>query len=86
MFRFRATNPGWWFAHCHVMLHNMHGMSFAFRVGEHDEVPKPPENFPHSCGVFEQEVNSSISNLKKVAIVVLNFFKIDGIIKSLAHF
>lgn len=58
--RFRATNPGWWYAHCHLMLHHMGGTAFAFRIGTHDEVPKPPENFPHSCGVYNHEVFDSI--------------------------
>src|SRR5262249_11547054 len=54
--RFRASNPGWWYAHCHLMLHHMGGTAFAFRIGTHDQVPKPPANFPHSCGVFNNEV------------------------------
>ena len=42
------------FAHCHLLLHHMGGTAFAFRVGEHSEVPAPPANYPHSCGVYEQ--------------------------------
>uniref|UniRef100_A0A914C4Z8 Uncharacterized protein n=2 Tax=Acrobeloides nanus TaxID=290746 RepID=A0A914C4Z8_9BILA len=41
--RFRAKNPGWWFAHCHLLLHHLKGMSFAIRIGEHNEIPIPPE-------------------------------------------
>uniref|UniRef100_A0A914ENA7 Plastocyanin-like domain-containing protein n=1 Tax=Acrobeloides nanus TaxID=290746 RepID=A0A914ENA7_9BILA len=52
--RFRAKNPGWWFAHCHLQIHDMAGMAFAFRIGNGDEIPKPPEGFPHSCGIYEQ--------------------------------
>lgn len=51
--RFRADNPGWWFAHCHLMLHHMGGTAFAFRIGEHDDIPVPPDNFPHDCGIFD---------------------------------
>ncbi|KIH43002.1 hypothetical protein ANCDUO_27006 [Ancylostoma duodenale] len=50
--RFRAKNPGWWFAHCHLVLHHMSGTAYAFRVGEHDEIAVPPPNFPHDCGHF----------------------------------
>lgn len=32
----------------------MGGTAFAFRVGEHSEVPVPPENYPHSCGVYDE--------------------------------
>uniref|UniRef100_A0A7E4V6L3 L-ascorbate oxidase n=1 Tax=Panagrellus redivivus TaxID=6233 RepID=A0A7E4V6L3_PANRE len=51
--RFRADNPGWWFAHCHLMLHHMGGVAFAYRIGEHSEIPPPPVNFPHDCGNFD---------------------------------
>uniref|UniRef100_A0A914CDD9 L-ascorbate oxidase n=1 Tax=Acrobeloides nanus TaxID=290746 RepID=A0A914CDD9_9BILA len=30
--RFRADNPGWWFAHCHFLIHHIKGMAFAFRA------------------------------------------------------
>ncbi|VDM75505.1 unnamed protein product [Strongylus vulgaris] len=57
--RFRATNPGWWFAHCHLELHHMSGTAYAFQVGEDDEIPPPPANFPHDCGYFSMPSVSS---------------------------
>ncbi|CAD6191331.1 unnamed protein product [Caenorhabditis auriculariae] len=50
--RFRAVNPGWWFAHCHLELHLMGGTGYAYRVGEHEEIYMPPTNFPSDCGSF----------------------------------
>lgn len=50
--RFIADNPGWWYAHCHLMLHQMAGMAFAMKVGTHEEMPVPPSNFPHDCGDY----------------------------------
>ncbi|PIO71448.1 multicopper oxidase [Teladorsagia circumcincta] len=50
--RFRATNPGWWFAHCHLELHAMSGTAYAFQVGEHEDIAPPPANFPRDCGAF----------------------------------
>ncbi|CAI5449197.1 unnamed protein product [Caenorhabditis angaria] len=52
-FRFRATNPGWWLAHCHLELHTMGGTVYAYRVGEHDQIYMPPDNFPKDCGHFK---------------------------------
>nr|CAD2177528.1 unnamed protein product [Meloidogyne enterolobii] len=52
--RFRANNPGWWFAHCHLLMHSMDGMNFAFRVGKDKEIPSPPKGFPHHCGIYEE--------------------------------
>jgi hypothetical protein len=54
--RFRAVNPGWWFAHCHVMMHLMGGTAFAMRIGSREQMPAPPDNFPHDCGVYEQPI------------------------------
>ena len=51
--RFRADNPGWWYAHCHLMLHQMAGMALAMKFGEHEQMPIPPANFPHGCGDYK---------------------------------
>ncbi|PAV56601.1 hypothetical protein WR25_00280 [Diploscapter pachys] len=50
--RFRALNPGWWFAHCHLELHLMDGTGWAYKVGDDDQIYMPPDNFPKDCGVF----------------------------------
>ncbi|CAI4225857.1 unnamed protein product [Auanema sp. JU1783] len=63
--RFRAENPGWWFAHCHLVLHHMGGTAYAFKVGEDDEIPEPPENFPHTCGQFVMDKLPSEVKKKK---------------------
>ncbi|CAJ0936453.1 unnamed protein product, partial [Mesorhabditis belari] len=52
--RFRATNPGWWIAHCHLELHMMGGAAYAFKIGDDDEIPKPPTDFPHTCGIYQR--------------------------------
>lgn len=51
--RFRAVNPGWWFAHCHLELHLMGGTGYAYKVGDHNQIYMPPDNFPKDCGVFK---------------------------------
>lgn len=56
--RFKADNPGWWVMHCHIMVHHMGGMAIGIRIGDHDQMPKPPSNFP-KCGVFEPESSTS---------------------------
>uniref|UniRef100_A0A914BUE1 C-type lectin domain-containing protein n=1 Tax=Acrobeloides nanus TaxID=290746 RepID=A0A914BUE1_9BILA len=58
--RFRADNPGWWFSHCHFLVHHLKGMAFAFRIGEHDQMPVPPQGFPHSCGIYKQPPLSTL--------------------------
>ncbi|CAP34412.2 Protein CBG16448 [Caenorhabditis briggsae] len=51
--RFRAVNPGWWFAHCHLELHLMGGTGYAYKVGDHNQIYMPPDNFPKDCGTFK---------------------------------
>ncbi|CAB3405708.1 unnamed protein product [Caenorhabditis bovis] len=51
--RFKATNPGWWFAHCHLELHLMGGTGYAYSVGDHNQIYMPPDNFPKDCGIYK---------------------------------
>nr|BAJ06131.1 laccase 1 isoform S [Nephotettix cincticeps] len=49
--RFHANNPGYWLFHCHIEYHVEEGMVVAFKIGEHEEFPPTPVNFP-KCGDF----------------------------------
>ncbi|KAF5271888.1 hypothetical protein FQA39_LY18812 [Lamprigera yunnana] len=49
--RFKADNVGFWFFHCHFLLHIISGMSAVFQVGEVGQMPLPPVGFP-KCGNF----------------------------------
>jgi hypothetical protein len=66
------------------MLHHMGGTAFAFRIGTHEEVQKPPENFPHSCGVFNYKADKESfghhSSLSFLTVVVLMTFYILALI------
>ncbi|XP_064613186.1 uncharacterized protein LOC135476969 [Liolophura sinensis] len=50
--RFKADNPGYWFAHCHIEIHQVEGMSFIMKEGKDSEMPPLPEGFP-TCGNFD---------------------------------
>lgn len=47
--RFHATNPGFWFFHCHIEFHVEIGMGLIIQVGGKDDLPNIPRNFP-KCG------------------------------------
>ncbi|XP_029167358.1 laccase-1-like isoform X1 [Nylanderia fulva] len=47
--RFYADNPGYWLFHCHIEFHAEIGMALIFKVGEHEDMPPVPRNFP-KCG------------------------------------
>ncbi|OXU19433.1 hypothetical protein TSAR_003623 [Trichomalopsis sarcophagae] len=49
--RLYANNPGYWFFHCHFEQHTNVGMALIFKVGEHKDFAKIPEDFP-KCGGF----------------------------------
>lgn len=55
--RFIAANPGYWFFHCHIANHMEMGMNVVLKVGEDDEMVKPPANFPR-CGVCPRSASS----------------------------
>ena len=51
---FISDNPGWWFLHCHIEIHQLQGM--ALIVNEiADKQPQPPEGM-NKCGDFEMSV------------------------------
>lgn len=49
--RFRATNPGYWYMHCHVEQHMHIGMALIVKVGQKSQMVPTPKNFP-TCGNF----------------------------------
>ncbi|XP_076619283.1 uncharacterized protein LOC143340829 isoform X2 [Colletes latitarsis] len=57
--RFHATNPGYWFYHCHFVYHQMAGMELIIHVGEQSDLPPVPTNFP-KCGNFKQTVHQPV--------------------------
>ncbi|VDI80898.1 Hypothetical predicted protein [Mytilus galloprovincialis] len=48
--RFKADNPGVWFFHCHIDLHNTNGMGMIIRESPNNQQPVP-DKFP-KCGSF----------------------------------
>lgn len=54
--RFKADNPGYWLFHCHIEFHVEIGMALVFKVGEHNEMPPIPTEFP-TCGSYMPDDN-----------------------------
>jgi hypothetical protein len=52
-FRFRAKKAGWFMAESMRSSERESGLAFAFKIGEHSQMPKPPPDFPKDCGHFE---------------------------------
>lgn len=44
VFRFVASNPGFWHFHCHLLMHGVAGMQVALNVRQ-DEQPAPPKMY-----------------------------------------
>ncbi|KAK3102208.1 hypothetical protein FSP39_009609 [Pinctada imbricata] len=50
--RFKADNPGPWFFHCHIDLHNTNGMGMVIDEGRPSYLSLIPKGFP-TCGNFD---------------------------------
>ena len=50
--------PGYWLMHCHVALHSEVGMIALLKVGDNDQMVKPPPGFP-TCGNYNPSENDS---------------------------
>ena len=48
---FRTDNPGWWFLHCHIEVHQLEGMGVIINEGDYDS-KTPAPYFLQSCGDF----------------------------------
>ncbi|XP_056008379.1 uncharacterized protein LOC125665694 [Ostrea edulis] len=51
LLRLKTDNPGFWIMHCHLETHMNMGMAVVLQVGEPDEMPNYPQNFP-KCSNF----------------------------------
>ncbi|XP_052105492.1 uncharacterized protein LOC127738326 [Mytilus californianus] len=49
--RIVADNPGYWYFHCHIELHNVDGMALVLQEGNRTQMPVLPNNF-RTCGDF----------------------------------
>lgn len=56
VYQFNTSNPGPWFMHCHFAWHHITGMSVIFEVGDSDDIPPIPPNFPR-CTDFKPGSN-----------------------------
>ncbi|XP_031624237.1 laccase-3-like isoform X2 [Contarinia nasturtii] len=54
--RFRSCNAGYWLLHCHFEFHMHTGMMAIIKVGEKEDMVKPPPNFP-TCGDYLPKVS-----------------------------
>ena len=58
---FKTDNPGWWFLHCHIEVHQLEGMGVIINEGE---TKTPAPYFMQSCGDFtftQDQYNSAIA-------------------------
>lgn len=62
--RFVANNPGFWLFHCHIEFHVEVGMALVFKVGDYDQMPSLPENFPTCSNFFPLPTGSTKTTSK----------------------
>ncbi|XP_069129301.1 uncharacterized protein [Argopecten irradians] len=68
--RMVADNPGYWFMHCHIEVHQVFGMSLVLQAGEVTDMPPLPRGFP-TCGGYrpDTEIKENTSLLKRLGDV-----------------
>lgn len=54
--QFRSNNPGFWFLHCHVELHQREGMVLVIQEAVH-KINRPPMEM-ETCGTFLWDIDS----------------------------
>jgi len=52
---FISDNPGYWFLHCHIEVHQLEGM--ALIINEAKDRQNPPPNGMNQCGSFTWSVD-----------------------------
>lgn len=78
-------SSGYWLFHCHIEFHAEIGMSLIFKVGENEEMPPVPHNFP-KCGDWklankknstttESKNNEYLENTIKYFSVYMAYFR-----------
>ena len=73
---FLADNPGWWFLHCHIDYHLIHGMAIAVNElpecqhdpPSHDEKFNPPITYEDAVKHFDEYQTSRHECYKKVSL------------------
>ena len=59
----RATNPGFWYMHCHMEMHNELGMALLLQVGDVKDMPKP-QTVIMQCGDISALPNPHLPNVR----------------------
>ena len=72
--RFEVTNPGWWFIHCHIEIHQLNGMAAVVRELP-DDLPNSPTESPTTlpispCNSSMQLGSSSLMMTITLIIVI----------------
>jgi hypothetical protein len=60
--RFMSDNPGYWFLHCHIEMHQAEGMALIIQEGENEEIRRLVDfNQLNTCGTGPER-NSAVIN------------------------
>ena len=78
---FKADNPGYWFLHCHIEVHQLEGMGVIIRAGERQEHQDIPNGFP-TCSNFEWTVDKYNAAIANVANSNVDNVKADAVARD----
>ena len=75
--RFTADNPGWWFFHCHIEIHQLEGMAAVVNEMLNGEVPIAPLTCPticEPCPIGGSQSSLVASSLMMMTLMLLSMF------------
>lgn len=70
--RFIADNPGFWMIHCHLDTHSDTGMMMILKVGESQDLPPKPKDWPF-YPITYQNSNRDCSNKNMLFFTFISF-------------
>ena len=62
---FRSNNPGFWFFHCHLELHQQEGMVMIVREAV-DRIKEPPEEMK-KCNMFMMDIDAFLTRVPELS-------------------
>ena len=74
---------GYWLMHCHVAFHSEVGMAAILKVGNNNQMVKPPRGFPTCGNFFPSENDDSLgSGLSPHSRIIIISFILVAIISN----
>jgi len=73
---------GYWLFHCHIEYHVELGMAIVFKVGEEQDYPAVPPNFPR-CSNYQPHLDSTLESKVTQTPIVYNVHNASSVLTEI---